>query len=49
VSADDRDLLIVGAGPSGLAVAIAAHRAGLDYEVIERASSSTRSSISRAR
>jgi len=36
VSAGDRDLLIVGAGPSGLAVAIAAHRAGLDYEVIEK-------------
>jgi len=36
VSADDRDLLIVGAGPSGLGVAIAAHRAGLDYEVIEK-------------
>jgi len=31
-----RDLLIVGAGPSGLAVAIAADRAGLDYEVIEK-------------
>src|SRR5262245_65372818 len=30
------DLLIVGAGPSGLAVAIAAHRAGLDYEVLEK-------------
>src|SRR5262245_55994155 len=30
------DLLIVGAGPSGLAVAIAAHRAGLDYEVVEK-------------
>jgi bacillithiol disulfide reductase len=29
-------LLIVGAGPSGLAVAIAAARAGLDYEVIEK-------------
>jgi thioredoxin reductase (NADPH) len=31
-----RDLLIVGAGPSGLAVAIAAHDAGLDYEVLEK-------------
>jgi thioredoxin reductase (NADPH) len=30
------DLLIVGAGPSGLAVAIAAERAGLDYEVVEK-------------
>jgi thioredoxin reductase (NADPH) len=28
--------MIVGAGPSGLAVAIAARRAGLDYEVIEK-------------
>jgi thioredoxin reductase (NADPH) len=33
---EPRDLLIVGAGPSGLAVAIAAARAGLDYEVIEK-------------
>jgi thioredoxin reductase (NADPH) len=33
---ETRDLLIVGAGPSGLAVAIAAERAGLDYEVIEK-------------
>jgi thioredoxin reductase (NADPH) len=31
-----RDLLIVGAGPAGLAVAIAAHQAGLDYEVVEK-------------
>lgn len=31
-----RDLLIVGAGPAGLAVAIAAARAGLDYEVLEK-------------
>jgi thioredoxin reductase (NADPH) len=31
-----RDLLIVGAGPAGLAVAIAAQHAGLDYEVIEK-------------
>ena len=31
-----RDLLIVGAGPSGLAVAIAAKQHGLDYVVVER-------------
>src|SRR6188768_4457364 len=31
-----RDLLIVGAGPSGLATAIAARQRGLDYLVIER-------------
>ena len=31
-----RDLLIIGAGPAGLAVAIAASEAGLDYEVIEK-------------
>jgi thioredoxin reductase (NADPH) len=30
------DLLIVGAGPSGLATAIAAHQAGLAYEVVEK-------------
>jgi bacillithiol disulfide reductase len=30
------DLLIVGAGPSGLATAIAAHRASLAYEVVEK-------------
>ena len=30
------DLVIVGAGPSGLAVAIAAHQAGLRYEVLEK-------------
>src|SRR4029450_13745949 len=30
------DLLIVGAGPSGLATATAAHQAGLDYEVLEK-------------
>jgi len=36
VGSETRDLLIVGAGPSGLAVAIAADRAGLDYEVIEK-------------
>jgi thioredoxin reductase (NADPH) len=31
-----RDVIIVGAGPSGLAAAIACARRGLDYEVIER-------------
>ena len=31
-----RDLLIVGAGPAGLAVAIAASEAQLDYEIIEK-------------
>jgi len=31
-----RDLLIVGAGPSGLAAAIAAKQHGLDYQVIEQ-------------
>jgi thioredoxin reductase (NADPH) len=31
-----RDVLIVGAGPSGLATAIAAKRLGLDYAVIEQ-------------
>ena len=36
MESEARDLLIVGAGPSGLAVAIAADRAGLDYEVIEK-------------
>jgi thioredoxin reductase (NADPH) len=30
------DLVIVGAGPSGLATAIAAHQAGLAYEVVEK-------------
>jgi len=36
--ADDgaRELIVVGAGPAGLAVAIAAHQAGLDYEVVEK-------------
>src|SRR4029079_4975336 len=31
-----RDLLIVGAGPSGLSAAIAAKRRGLDYQVLEQ-------------
>jgi thioredoxin reductase (NADPH) len=31
-----RDLLIVGAGPSGLATAIAARQRGLDYVIVER-------------
>jgi thioredoxin reductase (NADPH) len=31
-----RDLLIVGAGPAGLATAIAAGQAGLDYELVEK-------------
>src|SRR5688500_9252487 len=31
-----RDLIIVGAGPSGLSAAIAAKRRGLDYQVLER-------------
>lgn len=31
-----QDLIVVGAGPAGLAVAIAAHQAGLDYEVVEK-------------
>ena len=31
-----RELIVVGAGPSGLAVAIAASQAGLDYEVVEK-------------
>jgi thioredoxin reductase (NADPH) len=31
-----RDILIVGAGPSGLATAIAAKRQGLDYVVVEK-------------
>lgn len=30
------DLVIVGAGPAGLAAAIAAQQAGLDYEVVEK-------------
>lgn len=32
------DLLIAGAGPCGLATALAAHRAGLDYLVLEKGS-----------
>src|SRR2546426_8874762 len=37
VTSDDRrDLVVVGAGPAGLAVAIAARQAGLDYEIIEK-------------
>src|SRR5689334_9795322 len=31
-----RDVIIVGAGPSGLSAAIAAKRRGLDYQVIEQ-------------
>ena len=31
-----RDLIIIGAGPSGLSAAIAAKQRGLDYQVIER-------------
>ena len=31
-----RDLVVVGAGPAGLAAAIAAVRAGLDHEVVEK-------------
>src|SRR6266513_4343124 len=31
-----RDLIIVGAGPSGLSAAIAAKRCGLDYQVLEQ-------------
>ena len=42
-----RDLLIVGAGPSGLATAIAAKQHGLDYASWTRACSSTRSTTSR--
>lgn len=33
---ESRELLIVGAGPAGLATAIAAGQAGLDYEVVEK-------------
>jgi thioredoxin reductase (NADPH) len=35
-TAFDKDVVIVGGGPSGLAAAIACHRRGLDYEVIEK-------------
>jgi len=38
VPAEPFDLLIVGAGPAGLAAAIAAAQAGLNYEVIEKGS-----------
>src|SRR4029077_14194608 len=31
-----RDVLIIGAGPSGLSAAIAAKKRGLDYQVIEQ-------------
>src|SRR5262249_62152662 len=31
-----RDVLVVGAGPAGLAAAIAAKKAGLSYQVIEK-------------
>src|SRR5919107_4188532 len=31
-----RDILIVGAGPSGLATAIAAKKRGLDYVIVEK-------------
>src|ERR1700682_1003932 len=31
-----RDLIIVGAGPSGLSAAIAAKQCGLDYQVVEQ-------------
>ena len=31
-----RDLLIIGAGPSGLSAAIAAGKGGLDYHVLEQ-------------
>ena len=31
-----RDVTIVGAGPAGLAAAIAAKQAGLDYSILEK-------------
>src|SRR5437773_10272256 len=31
-----RDLIIIGAGPSGLSAAIAARQRGLDYQVVEQ-------------
>jgi len=36
VTLDTRDVLIIGAGPAGLAAAIAATKAGLSYQVIEK-------------
>jgi thioredoxin reductase (NADPH) len=36
MSEEVRDLVVVGAGPAGLAVAIAARKAGLDCEVLEK-------------
>src|SRR5258708_19069468 len=33
---DKRDVVIIGAGPAGLAAAIAATKAGLSYQVIEK-------------
>jgi thioredoxin reductase (NADPH) len=36
MSREESDLVIVGAGPAGLAVAIAARQAGLRYEVLEK-------------
>src|ERR1700754_718800 len=33
-----RDVIVVGAGPSGLSAAIAAKRRGLDYQVLEKGS-----------
>src|SRR6059036_2629348 len=36
VSMSVRDLIIVGAGPSGLSAAIAARQRGLDYQVLEQ-------------
>src|SRR5437773_2164018 len=35
-AARPKDVLIVGAGPAGLAVAIAAREAGLEYELVEK-------------
>jgi thioredoxin reductase (NADPH) len=34
--ADQHDVVIVGGGPAGLAVAVACHQAGLDYVVLEK-------------
>ena len=36
-----RDVLIVGAGPAGLATAIACRQLGLDYQVVEKGRSPT--------